>query len=59
MRGYRLVDGIWRFCGMRTIQKSIRITKEVYEYIMQQEGTNFSDKLNCFIEKSIDCSGSM
>lgn len=29
----------------KEIHKSIRMTEQVYSYIMQQDGANFSDKL--------------
>ena len=59
MRRYRYFNGAWHYCGLRTIQKSIRISEEVYDYIMTYEGNSFSDKLNSLIEAQIDKTGSM
>lgn len=33
------------YVPVKEIHKSVRMTEQVYSYIMQQDGANFSDKL--------------
>lgn len=33
------------YVPVKEIHKSIRMTEKVYNYVMQQDGDNFSDKL--------------
>ncbi len=40
----KCIDGCFRVIR-RNIQKSIRLDDRIYGYIMQQDGQNFSDKL--------------
>lgn len=35
----------WQVAFMRDIQKSVRLDSRVYRYIMQFEGSDFTDKL--------------
>lgn len=39
----RRINGL--YFPAKEIHKSIRMTEQVYSYIMQQDGDNFSDKL--------------
>ncbi|MCX4323796.1 MAG: hypothetical protein OSJ59_12620 [Lachnospiraceae bacterium] len=40
----KYIDGCFRIMNRR-IQKSVRMDSRIYDYIMQQDGQNFSDKL--------------